>query len=401
MITRQYPKNDSAAAWVYETGLIKGDDGINLRLNDTLSRAEAAVLIIRARKVADNKVTFADTVSPKILENVYNGLNLFDGKAFNPDDTMTNGAMARAVLRIGNEETNLSYSYLNTSAKFEHAYARDLAAVCNLCLGKDKLTAAFADKKATFGDTVAALVYQFIYKSNSPIMYGTKTEKLPADINDMMNICLTFAKDRGVITLKEDLSAPITVREFIAICILMDDVIGSQTDITTDIHPATSKPVGVDHALLLTETPYGNYRLKLKGMPAAVYSTPAVSQAAAPVKDYNFAREYAGIFTDMLAFMDDSVYKRSGADVRLTYYPSLVWKNKEGGYSMRIRCDVVEMAGTKAFADLFVMGEGATGGDAKLTQGSTVWFDVATGQSATSIFITDEKAYVEQVVSLS
>ena len=57
IITSQYKKVPQANAWVYATGLIKGDDGINLR----------------SRNAKDANVSFNETVSPKILENVYNG----------------------------------------------------------------------------------------------------------------------------------------------------------------------------------------------------------------------------------------------------------------------------------------------------------------------------------------
>ncbi|MGN1059960.1 MAG: S-layer homology domain-containing protein, partial [Clostridia bacterium] len=73
IITSQYAKQPQAAAWVYATGLMHGDDGVNLRLDDTLSRAEAAALIIRSRSAGSVRKLFADSVSPEILKNVYDG----------------------------------------------------------------------------------------------------------------------------------------------------------------------------------------------------------------------------------------------------------------------------------------------------------------------------------------
>ena len=46
IITNQ-SNNKDAIAWAYSNGLLLGDDGINLRLNDTLTRAEAATFIVK------------------------------------------------------------------------------------------------------------------------------------------------------------------------------------------------------------------------------------------------------------------------------------------------------------------------------------------------------------------
>lgn len=397
VITSQYKKQPAAAAWVYATGLMQGDDGVNLRLDDTLSRAEAAALIVRSRSIKSADTLFAETVSPAILENVYNGLKLFGDKAYDPNATITNGEMARAALRIGSEETNLSYYGLDTAADFEHTYALDVAAICKSCLGADKATAAFADKTATFGDSVAALVHQFITKSKKAVSYGATTEGLPAGTSNMANICLTFAKNNGIITLKEDLTAPITLRDFMAICICLDDVIGSQTDITSDINTFTGNYVKKNHSLALTEVPYGDYRVVLKDMPAALYNTPFIKQTSVPAESYNFAREYSSIFSSMLLYLQTSVEERSGASVRLTYYPSLVCNNGNG-YSMRLACEILEADSTKTMRQLFAISGDMDGADTQLTEGSVVYFDLATGGTFTSVYATDETAYVEQIV---
>ncbi|MBQ4518494.1 MAG: S-layer homology domain-containing protein [Clostridia bacterium] len=395
IITSQYKKVPQAIAWVYATGLIKGDDGINLRLNDTLSRAEAATLIVRSRNVKDANVSFNETVSPKILENVYNGLHLFDDKAYDPNATITNGEMARAALRIGGEAHTLSYYGLNAAKAFEHTYALDLA-VISQCIGAEKNTPEFIDKKATYGDAVAALVHQYFTKAKKTLVYGSTTDSLSGKVSKIANICLTYAKDNGIITLKEDLNAPITLRDFTVICLLLDDVIGSQTDITTDLNSITGNYVKKDHSLFMTEVPYGNFRVKLEGMPSALYSTPFKTQVSAPIESYDFAREYNSIFASLLMSLKESVHER-GADVRFTYYPSLVCDNGNG-FTMRIACEVVELEGTKAFSDLFVVADGMEKADTQLSKGSLVYFDLASGETFKSVYVTDEKAFAEQIV---
>jgi len=395
IITSQYEKNADAIAWAYTTGLMKGDDGVSLRTDGTLTRAEAAALIIRARRSNPEKLTFAETVSPKIMENVYTGLSMFD-KAYAPDATVTNGELARAALRIGLEEYNLSYADYFVSVGFEHEYAKDVTIVFGTNLGKEGIDATFADKTATFGDAAAALVYQTIAKSHKGLIYGEKTDGLPASVTSMMNVCLTFAKNNGIISLKESLDAPITVRELTALCLQLDQLNGLHSDITTDVHKITGKFVMKDHPMLLTEAPYGDFRAMLSGMPAEVYNTAFKNVKSTPDACYDFAREYSTIFSGILSFLQSSV-KEKGATVRFTYYPSLVCENGNG-FSMRVLCEVVSMNGTKSFSDIFPVQEGFAN-DINISTGSRIYLDLATGDSITSMQVTDEKVYVEQIVA--
>ncbi len=399
LITSQYKKAPEAVAWVYTTGLIRGDgDGINLRLSDTLSRAEAATLIVRARSAAQTKESFAQIVNDEILKNVYNGLKLFGDEPYAPADTMTNGEMSRAVLRIGAEETNLTYHGTTAKPTFEHPYALDVTIVFTDCLGTDRASATFADKAANFGDTVAALTYQFISKSHESMIYGDMTEGLPKSITTMMNVCLTFAKNNGIISLKEDLNAPITIEEFTALCLLFDRIIGSQTDTSTipDVVGAHTK---TNHSLLLTPESYGDFRVMLEGMPAALYTTPFVSAKTTPAETYNFAREFDSVFNSILCFVKNAVNAVSGADIDLTYYPSLVCEN-EIGYTMRVACTINSLSGTKTLVDLFAVADGLEQADMQLKQGDTIYLDIATGDSIRSISASGEKSYVEQVISV-
>lgn len=395
VITAQYPKNKTAVAWVYSTGLMQGDDGVTLRLDDTLSRAEAAVLIVRARKGTSSAATTGDTKR----ENIYNGLNLFDEKPYSPNATITNGEMARAALRIGAEQTQLTYANANTTADFEHPYGLDVTVIFKKCLGQASVSAELAEKTATFGDTVAAFTYQFIAKSHTPMEYGDKTDGLAADMTAMTNVCLTFAKKNGVITLNEDLDKAITLQELMDICIKLDSVIGSQSDILTDVNGLTGKLKKVDHALLLTDTAYGDFQVRLKDMPSEIYTTPFITQSTKPSESYNFAREYSTALTSMLVALKDSVKENTGADIRLTYYPSLVCNNGNG-FTMRVACDIVEMSGSKALSDLFTTKDGMSGSDTTLQTGSRIYFDIATGAPVTSLITSDENAFIEQVICL-
>lgn len=394
-ITAQYPQNTTAVAWVYSTGLMQGDDGVTLRLQDTLSRAEAAALIVRARK-ANLTPDQAETDDARLV-NVYNALNLFDGKAYAPSSTVTNGEMARAALRIGAEQTNLTYAGANIAAAFEHPYGLDVTVIFKKCLGNSDISAAFADQNATFGDTVAAFTYQFIAKSKVPMEYGDTTDGLSADITKMENVCLTFAKKNGIITLNEDLSKPVTLHELTDICAKLDQLIGSQSDITTDVNALTGKLNMIDHSLLLTDASYGDFRMQLKDMPNEVYTKPFLSQKNTPAAAFDFAREYSAAFTSLLVSLKDSVKANTGVDIRLTYFPSMVCENNNG-YTIRVACDIVDANSAMTFRDLFPTIDGLIDDNVMLATGTRIYFDLATGAPLTSLVNTAENAYVEQIV---
>ncbi len=395
IISEQYPDNPAAAAWIYTTGLIQGDgDGINLRLDDTLSRAEAATLIVRARSASAATQSFENIVSPEILKTIYNGLNLFDGKAYDANANITNGELARAALRIGAEETVLTYPGLNTATDLDHPYAKDIAAVCNACFGAENITKDYADATATYGDAVIILTYNFIAKSHTPVIYGDTTSSLSGKYNLMENACLTFAKQNGIISLREDLDKPATLRDITALCLLLDYKIGAETDHNTDTGLLQGEK---NHSLLLIPEGYGDFRVMLSDMPMELYTTPFVSQTKTPAETYNFAREYHSLFVGLINSFKNDIKKTIGYDVRLTYFPSLVCENGNG-YTMRIACEVLSGNGSKSISDLFPVNGNVTGAGTLLAQGATVYLDIATGGPFASLAANMEKAYVEQIV---
>ncbi len=396
LITNQYTRSPKAVAWVYTTGLIRGDgDGINLRLSDSLSRAEAATLIVRARSAMQGSESFKDIVNSDIVLNVYNGLNLFDGKAYNAGSTITNGELSRAVLRIGNEQTNLSYYGLNIPAAFEHPYGRDISIVWEQ-LGKGTPTEKDVEASATFGDTVAALAYQFIYKSHDGQEYGETTASLDANYSKMMNICLTFAKNQGIISLNEDLNAPVTMRDFATLCLLFDQCVGSQTEYNTTLNRAGSITKS-DQSLKLIPDSYGDFRNMVDNIPMALYTTPFVHNSKKPADTYNFAREFSSTFISILQYAKNAIEANTGAKVSFTYYPSLVCENGNG-YTLRVACDIISMDSAKTVKELFNTKEGIENADLTVAQNTRVYFDLATGESIKSISMTGEKAYIEQIL---
>ena len=113
LIISQYKKNPDAVAWAYGYKVMIGDEGLNLRLDDTLSRAEAATLIVRSREIdfSQPPSSFKDVVPEATLKAYFESYRLFDdNRSYSPDATITNGEMSKAALRLAEDEYNFLYS---------------------------------------------------------------------------------------------------------------------------------------------------------------------------------------------------------------------------------------------------------------------------------------------------
>ncbi len=333
--------NKDAVAWGYINGIMVGDDGLDLRLNDTLSRAEAAVLIVRARGVGEStsKKDFVDTVSPKVLENIYKSIKLFDNMDYSQDRTITYGEMSRAVLRLSLEEFNLTYKGYSPNPSFSHKYADDLYIVGTEIIGAEKITAEYADKPATVQDTLAALTYNFIKKSRTIAEYGN-TGNYYKDIASvegrMLDICLTYCFENGVQLYSDGSIKPqkaITLKEFSALLLQLDSLIGSQSEITTQFVNSfrVAKNSSVRKSVDGYPANYEAYQCILDSVPNIVYATPFADnfKNKQPKTSYDFSREYSSIFVGFLDSFKKSIEKNSDAKIILTYYPSLVCEDRK------------------------------------------------------------------------
>lgn len=321
-IIKNQGSNQDAAAWAYANGLIIGDDGLNLRLGDTLTRAEASALIVRARKINESsqKKGFGETVSDTVLKAIYDALNLFD-TPYLPDETFTNGEMARAVLRYGTRQHNLDSSYLYAKSLFEGEYSKDLYLIGKECIGLENVTKDFCNAKANIGNTLAELVY------NSRKLV-TKSIKIPAQssysdtdsLNDKILKQLSFANGYGIKLFSDNSINPskeITKREFMALLIQLDEIIGSQLayDLTTPSNVSISKEIDKYPAN------YDDFSCILKGIPNIVYTTKIGDKL--PKECTGYATGIASSFREMLNEIEKKASLK-GYTIKTTYYPTLV-----------------------------------------------------------------------------
>lgn len=405
-------KEKEAVAWAYESGLMKGDDGVNLRLSDSLSRAEASVLISRSRKLDGTKTDFVNTVSEELLTLTYNSFRLFDSnEAYNPEKTMTNGELARAVLRLAADEYNLAFKNLAVETPFEHPYAKEIFVLGDQVWGEDNISVEFADRTATVEDAVLALAYNTIWKSNSPIVYGAKDnyykDAYGIDSN-MKNICLTFAYQNGIQLHADGVlgaDKPITMKEFAALVMQFDGLVGFGTNTVTTADGGSKKAdvkLGLNPGLFSVAK--GNaFPVIHQNVPDAVYTTPftvlgdnADGELGNPSYMYDTAREYSYIFSAMLVKLQTAASYEHGVTLRFTYDPSMVVKNGNG-YTVRTRCEVEKCPEGTTIGSL-MRTDSDVDASFVLQKGSVCYLDVMTGKELTEFSIDMDNVYVDQLI---
>ncbi len=392
--------NKYAIAWAYSCGIAAGDDGVHLRLDDTMSRAEGAALIIRSREKSAQGATaaFVNTVSEDILKNAFASLDLFDDAVYVPDRKITFGELARATVRIAGSEYTPSYYSLSSVVPFEHKYARDLDVLGRNALGMDIVKASVIDTQPTVGDVVASISFGALHRSSTPFAVNATNDKYNG-FNSTKNRLLTFAERHGVQLYTdisvETLNRPATLKDVIATTVLLDSFIGLQTDYSTDV--GMFGALTYNHSLDITKA-YEGYQLVLKDMPTALYTTPFTSfkeSAVEPKDAYRFAQAYTSVFSSSLSAYR-SMLTSAGIDCSIVYYPSLVVDNGNG-YTMRVKITVNSLSGGATLGSYFKCANDSLA-SYQLAEGKTFYADIASGKKPTSITMDPTKMFVDKIV---
>ena len=382
-------ENKEAAAWIYMYGVMIGDDGINLRLEDGISRAEVASLIIRSRAIDTNSQPkeFSSMVNDDILKKVFDATALFD-KEYDPQGTVTNGELARAAVRLASEENKLTYSKFSVEIPFEHEYAKDLYVLGKNCLGESVINQTFIDQPANNKDMIAALTFGMIKKAHSKIGYDT-TSTSYADIGEMeKNIaytCLTYANKKDVALYSNRNIRPnqtATMHDIALVLLQLDQLVGTQSafktawedeemvyDMSLEQNPKQYPATSQYFRCILEDMPSDIYTIQFFKMPSFEEGT-----ERNPIDTYHFSREFASMFVSRLNYETARIKSELGIDVQFTYYSSLV-TNNGNGFTCRVKLDVKNMNGkTGSYQQLF----GTTDGqDQGLANGTVLFVDLS------------------------
>lgn len=386
VITKQSDEPD-AAAWAYTYGLMIGDDGIDLRLDEGISRAEVASIIVRSKSVSESsKINFKDTVSDDVLKTVFETCGAFDIE-YSPELKITNGQMARAALRIASEEFEPHYTKYTTSEPFEHEYIKDLSAIANACIGTDKITPEFIDANVTNEDMVAMLTFAFIRKSNSKIVYDTSVKPY-ADISyaekTTKTTCLSYANGNGIqLYNNQTLNAvsDSTVKDIAAVILQLDDLIGAMSYYEADSDESYANDISISHELNRYPENLSYYQCVLSGVPSEVYTTPFMymngfdTETNTPKDNFDFARDFRSLFLQLMIKDASKIHNNKGIDIKFTFYPSLVVNNGKG-FTARIKTEIVSLGGKNdiCYGDVFTLDEGIDG-NTKLYEGMVFYSD--------------------------
>ncbi len=395
MITNQ-GANAEAVAWVYAYGVMTGDDGINLRLNDTLTRAEAAALIIKARTVSAER-DFISGIDEKVYETMFNSSKLFD-RPYDANAKITNDELALAVARLASEEYTVTYTRVPNVSKYEGENAANINILASV-IGEENNNAAFGAKNSTVQDSVAALMYGTLKQSKKGQSYGDKSPLymgVSSGLTENEQIMLAYAYKKGITLYAGGQINPsneITMKELACILFQLDGgIAGFETfDMVGD------KTRGADGETLKNVDAYptnaADYKTILSNVPVNVYGVAFTNLQGKPVDAYNFVREYKVVLVQMLEILRDKA-KNNGAELTLTYTPSLVADNGNG-YTMRIHVAVNELEGTANLSDLLGLTNSA---NVQVTKGSKLYVDIVTGQELSQMDMPVDKMAIDKLV---
>ena len=335
--------DDPAIGWAYEHGLIEMNERLTLvQNNKEITVAEAETMIAKAREEAS--VNFCDSVSDELLARVLDGSAFFD-RDYASMDSITNGELAHAANRLRTEKIQAIF-YVD-KADFTHPYADDLKAM-EPALGKGRISAEFANKPVTVRDAVAMLSFAMASKNHQFLAYGEITDNYsdtPTDNTDM-NKALSFAWRSGIRLRGAALGTePASKREIASILLQYDMSYGLLSSVTVDGTDTTYADESIKKFDLPASTDL--YQAIPDSVPSEIAdlafrntSGDEISLTVKPYENYAFCNDLRDEFAKALSSICQQIRSESGAEVKITYYPQLVYDNRSNGEHVRVKVEV-------------------------------------------------------------
>jgi len=349
-----------AAAWGYTYGIMIGNDGVNLRLDESLTRAEAAALIIRGRNYASAmQIDFENTVSEDVLRLVLYMSGAFDGDVSNLDRKLTNGEVAMAAHRIMYGEKDpfiLNYPKDASNCKYGHAWAY---CAYNFLNTKD-YSEQMVNTTAKLSDMVAMLSMGALGGSSAGVNPYDPAGYAGVPMDGNLKFSLGVAKGTGVEFRADgtfDANKEATLKDAALIILQLDSVYG--------IKDSYLKGKKYDEHL---QTDATKLPANAFAYPAVLKSVPAYVYAAADYKEgfswsYDYAREFPAFQFNFLSRLGEA-FSTNDCKINFVYYPSLVKTDKDSYMLIRSKMQVTGNAEGKTMKGVF--GEQFVGEDAPL-----------------------------------
>lgn len=278
--------NHEAAAWGYATGLMQGNDGINLRPGDTLTRAEAATLIIRSGKSLETG-SFFDVIDEKVLKMVWDVYDIFDSE-YVASETIDSKALFDATVKFG---------------EIRHP--------------------SFEVKTATIEDVALLLSHASALQTQTSIS-AKSVEGISDKYGKIAQIHAAHSFEKGL-TLPGDATKVATKKDVAFILLQLDVIYGRDGfEIEKDLSRYTAN--AEDFAFIT------------KDIPTAVYMTPFDNQGK-PVDMYSLSYNYQTTFRAFLASMSS----KTNGTAEFKFIPSLVCHDGKEAV-LRVKCTMAEGA---------------------------------------------------------
>ena len=323
----QFIKNQgSAAAWAYSYGIMTGDDGIDLRLGDTITRAEAAALIVRADN-SKTDVGFAAAIPDITCKTVYDGTKAFASE-YSANSNITYGEFARAVVQLCHSQVHADYTDLVAKKLYESDYAKDMYVIGFYALGEDMINAEKEKQNVTREDAKMCL---------EKIVGVMRTARQPD-----FSLCLYG---------DTDWAKPITRKELASMLVQLDEKIGLE-----NAYEAVGKSdeaykrlnMKMKKSNLPASAAY--YKSVLDGIPSGVYDIDVSSVKTNPNDNYYFAQTFAPVLLKQCDTLVNAAKSEYATDIKITYYPTLCYDNGTG-FTMILK--VEKLSGTKTAEEMF------------------------------------------------
>ena len=401
-------ENPDAVAWVYNTGLMIGADKLNLRLQDTLTRAEAAVLIVRAKDLKpDTRTNFIDNFSSDVYKNVYEGSNLFD-TPYAEDGYITYQELANAAMRLEYKYRTPAIQYVY-EAKYEGRDAVHWDIACRYALDEKNFgsTKETADKNATVEDAIAML--SLAAANSKPIpckLNKTSKNTHPGveikDANSEFADRMYYAYDFGVSLYAKGVINPkklITKKELA--CVLMQYALVVGTEVAyhcgynagyITVYPKLD--AGAYPANMATD-----YALVANGVPTFVYETPYVLSGNIGLTPRVYSTEVAmasNIYSTSFMYLCALAYEK-GAEVYIDLYPSLSLRCEDGSAVFRVKFTVGNAPAGLKLSDVINIKDRVE--DRALVAGDSFWCDISTNTSTVGkLYIDYTKYAIDQIL---
>lgn len=390
-IASQY-EDASVAAWVYNTGLIIGGDMLNLRLDDTLTRAEAAVLIVRAKDLnPENKRNFIDNFSDDVYKAVYDGSQIFD-TPYDANGTITYEELSAAVMRYQYKYRNPALRY-NFDILYDGEYARYWSIAVGYALDNKGISAAKEEaiKNVTVEDAISMLTLgavnnEFIdaqaIKASGNSYDGVELGE--NKFSDNMRYAYAFGISlyaNGKINPKNI----ITKRELS--CILM------QYSLSFGMHigyrcgyDATYIPLTIKQQTGLYPVNKDNYAYIADEIPSFVYEAPFMDGVYKEPKVFaQSVSAEASMFTTPFMYMASAMYDK-GSEIYFDVFPVICAGYDKAGDVLRVCLSVKSAYDGMKLSDIITLKDASM--DRTLKAGDVIWCDILTNQrSATSLYL--------------